>query len=666
MAGQLALVEIDNPPVNATSAGVRAGLQQAVAQVEASGAIAAILHCAGRTFVAGGDIGEFGAAPKEPALCDVISEIEASSVPWIAAMHGTVFGGGFEIALGCAWRVAQKGARFALPEVNLGLTPGAGGTQRLPRLVPLELCVSMASGGSVVEAQTLLAVGALDVVSDGDPLQAAQQFAQDLPQRPEPLSQRGVLSKDNKAIEIERVRLLARAGGAQAPLHNLDALEWARLPFLEGAAKERALHMALRSSAESQALRAAFFGQRAVAKPAAIKGAEIGHFGRVAIVGGGLMGTGIATACLLSGLSVTLLEQSQNGVDQALVAIGRNLDGALKRGKISAEMRASMTQALNATTDMAASAPCDLAIEAVFEDIPTKQAVFAELARHMASHAILATNTSYLDPLKIFDGISGPERCLGLHFFSPAHIMKLLEVIRTPHTDVRTLATGFALAKRLGKVAVLSGICDGFIGNRMLAAQRRAAHYMLADGAMPFDIDAAMRSFGYAMGPFEVQDMAGHQIAWANRKANPAPPHIRQVPLADELCEAGRLGVRAGAGWHDYTEGSRKPQRSPIVEGMIAQYRKAANISPRPFSNEEIVERLLAVLANEGALILEEGIAEGDAAIDQVQLHGYAFPRWKGGPMHYAAQNMANIRAAIMAVSQDSPGSWIISKRFVA
>jgi 3-hydroxyacyl-CoA dehydrogenase len=660
----LAFVAIDNPPVNATSAAVRAGLANAVREVEASGAKAAILSCAGRTFVAGGDISEFGSPPKDPALCDVISLIEASSVPWIAAMHGTVFGGGLEIALGCAFRVAATSTRFALPEVNLGLVPGAGGTQRLPRLVSMDLCVAMASGGAVVGAQRFHEAGGLDVIAGDDPVAAAKAFADDLPDRPAALSKRDVVSADDSAIVAEREKLHARARGPQAPLHCLDALEWVRLPFAEGGPKERALHMELRQSAESVALRAAFFGQRTVAKPSAIKGADLRNVEQVAIIGGGLMGTGIATACLLSGLSVALIEQSDEGAQKALATISANLDGAVKRGKLSAEKRAAIDDVLVATADMAATASCDVAIEAVFEDVPVKQAVFAELEKHMAEDAIFATNTSYLDPLKIFDGISGPERCIGLHFFSPAHIMKLLEVIRTPQTSSQTLATGFALARRLGKIAVLSGICDGFIGNRILAAQRRAAQYLVADGAMPFDVDAAMRDFGYAMGPFEVQDMAGHQIAWANRKANPAPAHIRGVPLADALCEAGRFGLRSDAGWHDYTEGSRKPERSALVEQMVEDHRKVEGIAARAFTRQEIVQRLLAVLANEGALIVEEGIAEDDAAVDQVQLHGYAFPRWKGGPMHHAAQNPDATNAAMTAMAEESRGSWTISRRF--
>ena len=663
--GDLVWVTIDNPPVNATSTAVRAGLARAVDEVAASGAKAAILTCAGRTFVAGGDISEFGAPPQEPSLSDVTSAIEASSVPWVAAMHGTVFGGGFEIAMGCAYRIALAETRFALPEVTLGLVPGAGGTQRLPRLVPMKDAIDIATSGKPVTADALLALGGLDAVVNSDLPDAAKAFVVSLPNRSAATSARPLIGDDPALFDTARAIFGSRPG-PEAPFHVLDALEWARLPAAEGIAKERALHMVLRDTAESRALRHAFFAERAVAKPDAIKSGAPRLIEMVVIVGGGLMGTGIGTAMLNAGLSVTIIEQDGDAAEAARERVAANLNGAVKRGKLTGAGRDKAMDRLVCRDNFTAAANHDLAIEAVFEDMDAKRAVFDKLDAIMAPDAIFATNTSYLDPVAIFKGISRAERCLGLHFFSPAHIMKLLEIIHTPQTSADTLATAFALAKRLGKVGVLSGICDGFIGNRMLAATRREAEYLLADGALPHEIDAAMVAFGFAMGPLAVQDMAGHQIGWAFRKANAhkRDPNQRYIPLADRLCEAGRFGLRTGKGWFAYEDGSRVPQRDPEVEAMIEAYSAEQGITRRSFSAQEITDRLLAVMANEGARIVEEGIAENDAAVDQVKLHGYGFPRWKGGPMQVFAERGWGAAAGIMAeVETQSPGSWQLAGR---
>ncbi len=663
--GKIAWVLIDNPPVNATSNAVRAGLARAVDEVATSGAKAAVLVCAGRTFVAGGDISEFGAPPQEPSLSDVISAIEASAVPWVAAMHGTVFGGGFEIAMGCAYRVALKGTRFALPEVTLGLVPGAGGTQRLPRLIPMKNAIDIATSGKPVDANTLLALGGLDAVMDGDLSDAAGTFAANLPERGLPTSARAIIGDDPALFDTARTAF-GKKHGPHAPFDVLNALEWARLPAAEGLAKERALHMKMRDTAESRALRHAFFAERAVSKPTAIKDGTARPVEKVVIIGGGLMGTGIGAAMLNAGLSVTIIEQDSDAAEEARKRVAANLDGAVTRGKMTGEMRDKAVRRLACGDEFSAAAGHDLAIEAVFEDMDAKRTVFAKLGAVMAPDAILATNTSYLDPQTIFEGVSNPERCLGLHFFSPAHIMKLLEIIRTPQTSADTLATAFALAKRLGKVGVLSGICDGFIGNRMLATTRREAEYLLADGALPHEIDAAMVDFGFAMGPLAVQDMAGHQIGWAFRKANAHKrnPNQRYIPLADRLCEAGRFGLRTGKGWFAYEDGGRVPQRDPEVEAMIEAYSAEQGITRQSFSTQEIADRLLAVMANEGALIVEEDIAENDAAVDQVKLHGYGFPRWKGGPMQVFAERGWDEAARIMAdVEAQSPGSWTLAER---
>ncbi|MEM7642863.1 MAG: FAD-dependent oxidoreductase, partial [Pseudomonadota bacterium] len=473
--GDIAWVTIDNPPVNATSTAVRAGLMDAVDRVQ--GCRLAVLRGTGRAFVAGGDMTEFDRPPEAPDLPDVVAAIEDSATPFLALLHGSVLGGGFEIAQGCAWRIAAPGTRFGLPEVNVGLIPGAGGTQRTPRLIGWDAAVDMACRGRMLEAERMVELGGIDrIAADLDG--AARTFRSP---RPDAVSTRTAPPLDPDWVAETRRAIAAKAKGQGAPLHAFEALTWAVLPFSEGQPKERALHLDLRQSDESRALRHVFFAERAVTKPAAIQTGAARDLAHVAVVGGGLMGTGIATACLGAGLRVSLIERDGDAANAAKERVAGLLAGALKRGKIGQDAHDAQLAAFSAATEYAPDA--DLAIEAVFEDLAAKRAVFADLHAAMRPDAILATNTSYLDPREIFDGIPDPSRCLGLHFFAPAHIMKLLEVVSLPDTSPDTLATAVALAKRLRKVPVLSGICDGFIGNRMLATYRRAAEYMLADGA---------------------------------------------------------------------------------------------------------------------------------------------------------------------------------------
>ncbi len=660
--GDIAWVTIDNPPVNATSVSVRRGLVEAVAAVK--GARIAVLTCAGKTFIAGGDMSEFDAPPVEPHLPDVVQMIEDSDVPFVALMHGNVLGGGFEVAMGCAWRIATPDTRLGLPEVKVGLIPGAGGTQRLPRLVGMEAAIDLACSGKMVKAAYLQEVGAVDVVAD-DLQKAVRDFVADLPDRPTPVSQRSVPKFSPDLIEQSRQELGQRSKGQQSPLENLTALTWSSDPFAKALPKERARHLELRHSAESRALRHAFFAERSVAKPQAIKGANPREISRIAIVGGGLMGAGIATAALLGGLSVTLIEREADAAAAAYERVAGLLQGAVNRGKLTGAQLQDRLAAFRAVDDYAAAANADLAVEAVFEDLSVKQQVFAALAEHMTDDAILATNTSYIDPMEIFAGINNQARCIGLHFFSPAHVMKLLEIVRTPHTSPEVIATGFAFGKMLGKVSVLSEICDGFIGNRMLAAYRREADYLLADGAQPYQIDDAMRAFGMPMGPYELQDLTGLQIAWANRKRNAAvrDPQERYVTIADQLCEMGRLGQRSGKGWYQYEAGSRTPIRDPEVEALIESYSAERGLSRRNYSAKEISSRMIAVLSNEGALIIEEGIAEGPEAVDMVQIHGYGFPRWRGGPMNCRNEIGPPVSRQIMdTVAAENPGSWRIAR----
>jgi 3-hydroxyacyl-CoA dehydrogenase len=624
---------------------------------------AAVLYCAGKTFVAGGDMSEFDAPPAEPHLPDVIQAIEDCSVPFVAAMHGNALGGGFEIAMGCAFRLALPRTRFGLPEVHVGLIPGAGGTQRLPRLVGIKAALDLITTGAMKSAEEMVTVGGVDRVIDApDSLTAGLEFAVDLPKRPMAVSQRECAPIDVDEIKDLRAAVVKRAKGQQSPIHCFDAGVMAtHEKFSVGQPKERALHLALRNTAESRALRHVFFAERATSRPSMLADAQPLDVQTVAVVGGGLMGAGIAFACLNAGLSVVLLEQTDCAVNDGVARIEGLIAGGVKRGKITDARAKMMRSTLTASTEYAAAAPADLAIEAVFEDLGIKQSVFQKLAAHMRDDAILATNTSYLDPFEIMAGIKNPSRCIGLHFFSPAHIMKLLEIVHLPDTSAAVLATGFAIGKRLRKVAVLSGICDGFIGNRILASYRRAADYLLMDGAKPAQIDAAMRAFGMPMGPYELQDLTGLQIAWANRKRQAAtrPTDERYVSVGDRLCEAERTGQRAGAGWYRYEDGSRVPLPDPFVDDLLGEM----GAGTTKFTAQDITNRIMAAIINEGARIVEEGIAERPLDVDMVMIYGYGFPRWRGGPMNYADEiGIDVIREHMAQTAAQSPNSWTLSK----
>jgi len=653
-------VTIDNPPVNATSQAVRAGLMHAVAAAKTARAV--LLRCTGRTWIAGGDMAEFDKPAQAPDLPDVVVAIEQSPAPWLALLHGTVLGGGLEIALGCSHRIALTSTRFALPEVSIGLVPGAGGTQRLPRLVGFELACEMATTGKMVEAETFKKAGGVDVLTN-DLERAARVLLNDLPARPTPISARPCPEPTTEYLATTRAKLKKSAKGAKAPFHNLDALLWAcETDFKTGQPRERKLHLELRKSAESKALRHAFFSERAAAKPAVIKGATPREIETVAIVGGGLMGAGIAASLLFAGLKVVVLEVDADAAEAGRGRINAILEGAVKRGKIDMSNMTCLQSNLIAIDDYTAAKNADLGLEAVFEDLAVKQQVITKLAAALPPDAILATNTSYLDPNAIFKGIQNPARCLGLHYFSPAHIMKLVEVVALDTTAPETLATAFALAKRQKKSPVLSGVCDGFIGNRMLAAYRRAADYLLADGCLPAQIDAAMRDFGMPMGPYELQDLTGLQIGWANRKrlAPTRDPAERYIPIADQLCEMGRFGQRAGRGWYLYENGK---QEDPEVEAMLRYYREAEGITPQSFSSCRISSRLMAALINEGQRILEEGIAATAGDIDVVQMLGYGFPRWRGGVMHYG-DTLPDLNDMVADLAAQSPNSWVLADKF--
>lgn len=660
-----ALVTVSNPPVNALAVSVRKGLMDALELVNKSGCQTAAIVCTGKTFVAGGDISEFAGPPPLPHLPDVLDAIEASPTPFIAVMHGTVLGGGLELALACAWRIADRSTRFGLPEVNLGLIPGAGGTQRLPRLIGLERAARMAASGKPVDAKSFDAWGGLDMIFEGDAMTALEAFRQSLPERPQAVSSRPVADVDLTALKQE---ITKSAKGAEAPLIALETTALAaRLPYAEGLAIERQTHLDLRQSSQSRALRRLFFASRSVTRPARLKAIEPAPIRHAVIVGGGLMGAGIAVSCLAAGLRVTMIERDAEAAAAGRGRVETIIAKDVASGRISEDKAFARLAVFAAGPNYADAFDADIAIEAVFEDPDVKRAVFDELCAVMSTDALIATNTSYLDPNLISRGMPGQDRFLGLHFFSPANIMKLVEVVGAAATSDQTMATAFAFARGLGKIPVETGVCDGFIGNRILSAYRRQADYMVADGASPYQVDAAIRGLGMPLGPYELQDRTGLQISWANRKrqrANGTWPG-RYVTIADQLCELGRLGRGSPTkqGWYDHSKSDGA--RDPAVELIVDTFRKENDISPRTFSNEEIVMGVMAAIVNEAHLIIEEGIAAGDADIDIVWTEGYGFPRHLGGPMFWAEETgMDRMRRAFAAIDAQSPGSWKASKPF--
>lgn len=670
---RVARICIDNPPVNATSQVVRKDLLEACQTTLNDDCSHGLICCAGKTFIAGGDVTEFGSEPMPPDLPDVYKALEESPVIWGVFMQGSVFGGGLELALSCDIRVADDATIFGFPEVKLGLVPGAGGTQRLPRLVSLSLAANMLTTGDSISARAFHAEGGLDAVLDKTPDNIENENATldillAVSEKRLPVSKRNTQVPNSDFFETSRTSVIKRAKGAAAPLHNLDAVEWATsTDFKEGQKRERALHLKLRNSEESNALRHVFFAERRVTRPAHLKDVEPKPFQQIAVIGGGLMGSGIAVACLMAELDVLLIESSDVSAQSALQKIRDLLSASVQRKKLDEAKSIALLKRLTVGTEFKKLHSADIIIEAVFEDLAVKKEVFNHIAAHAKPHAIVATNTSYLDPRDLATVGIDNGNLLGLHFFSPANIMKLLEIIQTPSTDPAVLATAFQFARKINKTGVLSGICDGFIGNRMLAAYRRQADYLLADGAVPEFIDQAMRDFGMPMGPYELQDLTGLQIAWANRKrlADRRPPQERYISIADQLCEQGRFGQRSAKGWYRYDKNSRKPVPDSHVTELIHEYSERNGINRNAFTQQTVQERLLAVLANEGARIVEEKIAEADRDVDIVKILGYGFPRWRGGPMHYASTlGHKQIGDILQSVAEQSPDSWVIANRY--
>lgn len=641
--GDIAVVTVSNPPVNALSKALRQGLWDAVVECDADAGIrAVILSCAGRTFIAGADVREFGAAPQPPHLPDLIDRIEAAAKPWIAAIHGAALGGGFEVAMGCRWRVAAPDAQVGLPEVNLGILPGAGGTVRTPRLIGMEKAVAMVTGGKPVKAQQALADGLIDAIVTGDLVDGTEGFIRGELEAPlpEPIRARPVTPMPDEFWATAEKTATKSAKGNPGPIAALKNLRAAESDFDAAMASERAAFLELRGKPEAAALRHVFFAERAATRPPELKGISPRNITRTAVIGGGTMGAGIAAALRDADLPVVLVERDDKALARGMANLRKIYEGSLKRGRITeAQLNDHMSGVIGAT-DYAALADTDLVIEAVFEDLAVKREVFTRLASTCRTDAILATNTSYLDPAAIAADVPHPERFIGLHFFSPAHIMKLLEIVPTNETAPEVLATGFALAARLRKIPVRAGICDGFIGNRILKTTRAQAERLLLAGAEPAQVDAAMRNFGMPMGPFEAQDLGGLDIAAFQRKAARERGESPFAPVADQLVEAGRLGQKTGGGWYDYAPGDRKPLPSTATAEAIARVAgEPANLSP-----QEMAEVILLPMIDEGARILCEGIALRASDIDLVKIHGYGFPRPKGGPMHWAeSQGLASI-----------------------
>lgn len=668
--GEIALIEVDSPPVNALSAAVRRGLMEAVAQLAADPqARAAVLFCAGRTFIAGADVSEFGKPPVPPFLPDVIAGIEASDKPVVAALHGTVLGGGLEVALGAHYRVAVQGTRLGLPEVSLGLLPGAGGTQRLPRAIGLEAGLDLITSGRQIGAAEAAELGLIDMLADGsDPAAAGIALAERLlaeGRGPRRMSELTPPAPQPQLVADLRAKLAGRTGGQVAPLRALDTVaEGLGMSFAEGMAHERRAFLDLMQSPQRAALIHAFFAERQAVRQDDLAGVAPRQVDRIGVVGGGTMGQGIAAAALTAGLDVTLVERDEASADKAAAGIGKMLDGAVKRGKMTPERRADLGQRLHMATDYDALAAVDLVIEAVFEQLDVKQEVFRHLDRVCRPGTVLATNTSYLDVNLIAEATRRLQDVIGLHFFSPANVMRLLEIITPDRTAPDVTATAFALAKRMGKIGVRAGVCDGFIGNRILSAYRTAADHMVLDGASPYQVDAAIRAFGFAMGPYQVGDLAGLDIGYATRqrKAASRDPRERVPVFADRLAEAGRLGRKTGRGYYIYDKTSPQGRPDPEMPPMLDDIRRELGITPRSFTETEIQDRYMVAMVNEGAKILDEGIAARASDIDVVLLHGYGFPRWKGGPMHWAeAEGPDRIATQIRRLAESDPYFWQLS-----
>ena len=643
----VAVITLDNPPVNGLGHSTRLGIVEGLTRALDDAAVkAVVITGAGKAFSGGADIREFNTpkATQEPTLHSVIRAVEASSKPVVAAIHSVAMGGGLELALGCNYRVAAKGAQIALPEVKLGLLPGAGGTQRLPRVIGLEHALNMIVSGTAIPSEKFAGSKLFDEIVDGDVLPAAIKFAQNVGAAPGPYPKVRDLKVRHENAEgflaFAKNTVAAVAKNFPAPLKCVEAVAASLKPFEQGLKAEREGFMYLVGTPESRALRHAFFGERAASKiPDVSSDTPVRKIERVAVIGAGTMGGGITMNFLNAGIPVTMLETKQEALDRGVATIRKNYENSAKKGKLTQEKVEQRMGLLNTTLSYDDIKDADMVIEAVFEEMGVKEIVFKKLDEVMKPGAILASNTSTLDVNKIASFTKRPQDVVGMHFFSPANVMKLLEVVRGAQTGKDVLATVMQIAKKIKKTAVVSGVCDGFIGNRMIEQYSRQAGYLLDEGALPEQVDKAIEKFGFAMGPFRMGDLAGNDIGWAIRKRRAVErADMKYSRTADKLCELGRFGQKTGAGWYDYQAGKRDAIPSDLVNKMIEDHRKELGITPRKISDEEIVQRLVFALVNEGAHILEDGIASKSGDIDMVYLTGYGFPIHRGGPMHYASE----------------------------
>jgi 3-hydroxyacyl-CoA dehydrogenase len=644
--GNVALITLDNPPINALGAGVRKAFAENIGRAITDPRIKAVVVIgAGRCFSGGADIREFGQQPTPPTLRDIIDMAEQCPKPTVAAIHGAAYGGGLELPLGCHFRVGAPSAAMTLPEIKLGVIPGAGGTQRLPRLIGAERALEIILSGDPVGPDEAKKLGILDAIADSDLVNSALAFAEARVADKSPLrktSEMKVPSPPNSFFADQRKKIARRARGLITPGYCIAAVENAvMLPFADGMKKERESFVACRDSPQSKAQRHVFFAEREAAKiPDVPKDTPVLTIRTAAVIGCGTMGGGIVMNFANAGIPVTVVENKADGLEKGLRVIARNYATTVAKGRLSeVDMKARMAL-IRGTMDFGDVADADIVIEAVFEDMDVKKKVFGRLDRICKLETILATNTSTLDVDDIAKATNRPEKVIGTHFFSPANVMRLMENVRGAKTSPETIGTVMKLSKTLGKVGVLVGICDGFVGNRMYHCYTRQANFLLEEGALPQQVDKVIYDFGFAMGPFAVGDVAGLDVGWRirQRRAATRPKDERYSPIADRICEKGRFGQKTGAGWYRYEEGDRTPIPDPKIEALIRQASEELGFERREISDDEIRERCLYALVNEGAKILEEGLALRAGDIDVIWIYGYGFPAHKGGPMFHADQ----------------------------
>ncbi len=671
MQGSVAVITMNNPPMNTMSHANRSFVLGELQAAIADAAVKSIvLTGGGKVFCSGAEIKEFNtpAATAAPFLGEVITALESSPKPVVAAVHGVAMGGGLELAMGCHYRVGSPGALIALPEVKLGLLPGAGGTQRLPRLIGVEKALDMIVKGDPVKSEKFAPGTLFDAMADSDLVGAAVKFASDIASKGGPYKRARDLSAANPGAEFiakAKADVAKQFRGYPAPPKCAAAVETAvTMPFDDGIKFERAAFIELVATNESKAMRHFFFGERTVAKiPDVPDTTPLRPIKSAAVIGAGTMGGGITMNFINAGIPVTLLEMKQEALDKGVGTIRKNYENTAKKGRMTMEDVEKRMALITPTLSYGALAQADIVVEAVFEDMAVKEAVFKQLDAVMKPGAILASNTSTLDVDKIASFTKRPEDVIGTHFFSPANVMRLLEIVRGAKTAKDVLATTMKLAKTIKKIGVVSGVCDGFIGNRMIEQYSRQAGFLLEEGASPEQVDKAIEKIGFAMGPFRMADLAGNDVGWYIRKRRYVEkPNVRYSKTADLICEQGRYGQKTSAGWYDYKAGDRTPYPSAVVTEILEKHRKELGITPRQISDDEIVERLVYALVNEGALILEEGIAMRAVDIDMIYMSGYGVPSFLGGPMFFAdRKGLANVVASIERFAKNphaDPGFW--------